>query len=733
MRKLFIFRGVPASGKSTFVEKYNLQAYTICADNIRLLYTAPSYDLAAKQIISSKADKKVWQFIFQLLEYKMKVGETIFLDATHCNNKSLKPYKELIEKYHYRAYIADFMKDDNNDVIDKSVFLERNKNRESLKRVPDEVIDRMYDSYIHAEKPSSQFKIISPNDIHKELYDTLYDFNEWKEIVIFGDIHGCVEPLQEYFEANPFDSEKMYIFVGDYIDRGLQNSEVILYLNHLLIKSGKTHNVLLLEGNHERNLRNYLENGQGDNKEFNEKTLPQIETMDKSLIKNIINRLGQMAYFMYNGKNYFVSHGGMPIIPNNLVTTQDLIKGTGEYGDISKVYDTWLNLYSENMVLVHGHRNIQMLPTKVKDNIYNLNDEIEFGGNLRILIINEDGEQTLEIKNNTCGERPSMTSTRSAYTSDNEFIKALNESSLVNKRILRDGIVSYNFNRDAFNDKKWNDLTVKARGLFIDSQTDKVVARGYQKFFNLNELPETQLSILKNTLQFPVTAYKKENGFLGLVSYDKRNDKLFIASKSTNEGPFAGYLREQWELLPKSTQSLLTQYLKENDVTLVFEVINQDTDPHIIRYSENGLYLLDIIVNDFDFTKMAYEELVKFADKYDLKVKKRSYIIKDYESLKCLIDQTEKMGNEWNAFEGWVFEDAKGYMFKYKTPFYKFWKQMRSLKDRLASEKEVRDQELWSDKARDVVEFMRQFKTEALAQKSIIDIREMYEAANDEN
>lgn len=41
--------------------------------------------------------------------------------------------------------------------------------------------------------------------------------------------------------------------------------------------------------------------------------------------------------------------------------------------------------------------------------------------------------------------------------------------------------------------------------------------------------------MLQNKLQFPVTAYVKENGFLGLVSYDEYNDDLLIASKSTIE------------------------------------------------------------------------------------------------------------------------------------------------------------------------------------------------------
>lgn len=49
---------------------------------------------------------------------------------------------------------------------------------------------------------------------------------------------------------------------------------------------------------------------------------------------------------------------------------------------------------------------------------------------------------------------------------------------------------------------------------------------------------------LKYKLQFPVTAYVKENGFLGIVSYNEYDDDLLIASKSTLDSSFAQWLKE---------------------------------------------------------------------------------------------------------------------------------------------------------------------------------------------
>ena len=66
-----------------------------------------------------------------------------------------------------------------------------------------------------------------------------------------------------------------------------------------------------------------------------------------------------------------------------------------------------------------------------------------------------------------------------------------------------------------------------------------MVARAYDKFFQIGEREETKPIRLWNTLQFPVTAYVKENGFLGIISYDEYEDSLFYACKSTINSKYA--------------------------------------------------------------------------------------------------------------------------------------------------------------------------------------------------
>ena len=76
--------------------------------------------------------------------------------------------------------------------------------------------------------------------------------------------------------------------------------------------------------------------------------------------------------------------------------------------------------------------------------------------------------------------------------------------------------------------------------------------------------------------------------------------KLFAASKSTNEGPYASEFKKLIvkHLTEKGmTEEFLAADLFKRKVSCVFEVIIPDFDPHIIQYSNATLVLLDIIEN----------------------------------------------------------------------------------------------------------------------------------------
>ena len=250
MRYLFLLRGAQTSGKSTWIEENNLQPYTLSTDMIRLLYQSPVTTLEGDVAISQDNDTEVWKLLMQLLERRMDKGELVIIDATHYKAPLLNKYKDLVDKYRYRVYVVDFSD------VPLEELLKRNAARDKYKRVPESVIQKMVYSLNDSSEVKKSYEILNPNTASQMLsYGAPMQSVkvEKDKVVIFGDIHGCYEPIKTYFENNPFDDNTCYIFVGDYIDRGLQNKEVLEFLLTIYSKS----NVILLEGNHERWLREW--------------------------------------------------------------------------------------------------------------------------------------------------------------------------------------------------------------------------------------------------------------------------------------------------------------------------------------------------------------------------------------------------------------------------------------------------------------------------------------------
>ena len=82
MRDLILLRGAPGSGKSTFVKEHHLEPYTVSSDQVRLMFSAPEIDaLTGEPHISQRNENAVWEFIYQIVELRMKTGQFIVLDA----------------------------------------------------------------------------------------------------------------------------------------------------------------------------------------------------------------------------------------------------------------------------------------------------------------------------------------------------------------------------------------------------------------------------------------------------------------------------------------------------------------------------------------------------------------------------------------------------------------------------------------------------------------------------
>ncbi len=674
MRILLLLRGSAGCGKTTWIEQNGLKPYTLSADDIRLLCQSPIMQVDGTEGISQSNDNVTWKTLFNLLEVRMQKGEFTVIDATNSKTSEMNRYKEMCSTYRYRIYCVDFT-----DIPIEEVK-RRNANREELKRVPDEAIDKMYSRFATQKIPSG-IKVIKPNELDT-IWMKMFDMSEYKKIHHIGDIHGCYTALQTYLSDNGgIKDDEFYIFTGDYVDRGIENAEVVKFLISIMNKK----NVLMLEGNHEKWLWLYANDCVGKSKEFELITKPQLEEakIDKKDIRQLYRKFGQCAYYKYGDNVYLVTHAGLSTLPKNLsyVATNQMIRGVGNYNDFEKIAETFVNTTSDDTYQIHGHRNTKGVPIKVNDRVFNLEGRVEFGGALRCVQIDKDGIHTVEVEN-TVYKTPEMQNEQTVTSSSvADTIVALRSNKYIQEKKFGN-ISSFNFTSKAFYDKVWDEQTTKARGLYLDTMKGKVSARAYDKFFNVNERPETKFDMLQYKLQFPVTVYVKENGFLGIVSYNEYEDDLFIASKSTIDSQFAQWFRKMlYEKISAENIEKIKTFTKEHNVSFVFECVDMKNDPHIIEYPNSELFLLDIVQNDMNFAKYEYGTMVDIANQFGLTPKEKAFEIATWQEFfdwyyDVLEEDYEYKGRK---IEGFVIEDSVGYMTKLKLAYYNFWKFMRSI------------------------------------------------------
>ena len=679
MRTLIITRGAPGAGKSTWIEQNGLLPYTLSPDTLRVMHGSRELQADGRLAVARNQDteKATWKTLFQMLEYRMSRGEFTVIDATASKTKDIKQYKDLADSYRYRMYVVDFTD------IPLETCLVQNKMRHPDKWVPEEGIINIYSRFATQPVPAG-VEVIKPNELEKVLEKPI-DLSAYKKVVFIGDIHGCYATLMQYSDfKNGLDPEVSYIFTGDFVDRGNQNVEVLRFLSSIMNKP----NVCLLEGNHERWINDYGHGVPAKSKEFEYKTKNQLVAANFTGrdARMLYRKVRQMSHFMYNGLEILACHAGIPCMTTNLmyIPTHAFVHGVGAYGDYKTIAETWMTETKENQFLVHGHRNVESDPVQIADRVFNLEGKVEFGGSLRIVELNQNLTwNVIELEDYQPVDENLITEERKVETVE-EAISYLRNNKFVNEKQLGEGISSFNFTREAFYSANWNRQTVLARGLFIDTKENKIMARSYEKFFRINEVRETELAALKSRLQFPVKAYVKENGFLAIVSYDYKNDDLFIASKSTNKGDYVEYIKAQLEPYKENILDALRYYNEQHiPMTFVFECVDIDKDPHIIKYESSKLVLLDVIYNGLNFRSISYDTLTGLANKIGCPVKELAYEIKSWEEFRDLYMEAQDEDYQYNGnyIEGFVFKDANGFMTKCKTGYYNFWKFMRGVAD----------------------------------------------------
>lgn len=695
MRVLLLFRGAPGCGKSTYIQEHGLAPYTLSADDIRMQCSSPVLDVGGNFAISQKNDKLVWDTLFKMLELRMQAGCFTVIDATNSKTVEMNRYKALAKQYRYRTYIIDMTS------LPIEECKRRNAGRAAIKRVPDDVIDKMYARFETQRIPNG-IQVLTPDDALETIRYHKTDLSQYNAVHIIGDIHGCNTALQALLlRLGGVRDDAYYIFCGDYIDRGKENAQVLQFLLSIMDRP----NVTLLEGNHERWLYDWSHDRKVKSPEFFFHTRPELESagIDKKQISRLYQRLNQCCWFTYNGNDFFTCHGGISNLNTNdplgvvSIPTFQLIHGVGKYADLPAIMDAWDHT---NILQIAGHRNIQDFPI-INDNCHyvTLEGHVEFGGHLRAVTLAGTGIIPHEIKNDVYrepeefNEKPKQSTSVQLLVSDLRLERDVKETKY--------GTLSaFNFTSNAFRKSNWNELTTVARGLFIDTEHNEIVARGYEKFFRIDELASvynyshSNLDYLKDHFKFPVDVYLKENGYLGLLCYDPTIDDLRFCTKGSISGNYAEHFYDMFKKQVCDADSPrwneIKQYLKETKCTMLFEVIDQQFDPHIIEYDTPHLVLLDVVYNEIAFKKLHYNsvdgtdsdtDLLDISERFEIPCKKFVTRLGNWQEFYDFYTKASVPGYQYEGqyVEGFVFEDTAGFMTKLKTDYYSFWKHMRSV------------------------------------------------------
>ncbi len=669
MKNILILQGAPASGKSTWVQKNNLGSYTVSPDTIRLLVSTPTFNVDGSLGINQENDQYVWDLMDKMIEQRMRDGNFTVVDATHTREKYLNRYRTLAERYGYRMYLKQFK-------VPLDELLERNRSRAPYQIVPDEVIKLHHERLEHFT-PSNKFTILD----EIEGLNEFVRFNPIEEsgfpLYFVGDIHGCHVQLKKFLDEHYTPDSGTYVFLGDYIDRGPDSGATV----QMLLDIYKNKNIVFLEGNHEAHLRKWANDEESTSERFTKETAPQLAKLDKAEVRQFCRKLRPFVSLKdpVSQVSYFACHGGVPTPMPNMAPAKQLIFGVGKYTDTIAIYDA-MSHFGNKYVMLHGHRNVHEHPIKASSNCFNLDGGVEQGGELRA--VRFDGAHTGAI---ACTEisyegPDTVVAPDDAPVSElreSSLVKTLKQNPMVDEKTYGD-ISSFNFSRRAFQGRIWNRQTIKARGLFVRTSTGEVVARSYDKFFNINEI-ESDIDSYKS-FTFPVNIFRKENGFLGILSWDKVKDQPLYCSKSTVGGPFAILMQDALQVMGV-TPAKIKEATLSGERSVVLEVVDPVKDPHIISEPALKVVLLGLVENKLHVnTYGTLSEIQDVAAAMGIQPKELVSVASNITELVQAVADARA-----SQTEGVVLEDSSESRkhLKIKSNYYNTWKYMRSLKDRV--------------------------------------------------
>ncbi|AET40713.1 tRNA ligase Ecym_6337 [Eremothecium cymbalariae DBVPG len=231
-------------------------------------------------------------------------------------------------------------------------------------------------------------------------------------------------------------------------------------------------------------------------------------------------------------------------------------------------------------------------------------------------------------------------------------------------------------------------LPSNARGLFIldDAEKPEIVARGYDKFFNVDEMASTSWKELEKNTSGPYEVTVKENGCIILIS-GTEDGELVVCSKHST-GPRYDIDRNHAEagelFLRREAGKLnidvnkMAEKLYAMKCTAVAEYCDDSFEEHILEYTKDkaGLYLHGLNMNKPKFQTLPMDAVQRFAKEFGFKAVEY-FKESDINVLRAFIESCGVQGTYHDQeIEGFVIrcrtKAGDDFFFKYKfeEPYY---------------------------------------------------------------
>jgi protein phosphatase len=360
---LIVLIGASGSGKLTFARRHFLPTEVISSDECRALVADDEND--------QSATKDAFEILHFIAAKRLAAGRLTVVDATNTQPEARKPLVELARRYHCLpvAIVLD---------VPERVCHERNATRENrnfgthVVRNQREQLRRSLgrlqrEGFRHVFVLRSVEEIESATLVREPLWNNKK--SEVGPFDIIGDVHGCYDELtsllaklgyvvDEERRSITHASGRRAVFVGDLVDRGPRNPEVL----KLVMNAVTDGTAFCVAGNHDVKLSRKLRGREVKVSHGLAESLAQLESETDAFKRDAADFLdGLVSHYVFDHGKLVVAHAGL----------KEEMQGRGSgavrtfsmYGDTTGETDefglpvryNWAADYRGRAMVVYGH------------------------------------------------------------------------------------------------------------------------------------------------------------------------------------------------------------------------------------------------------------------------------------------------------------------------------------------------------------------------------------------